>query len=561
MLFALPFAAVGVVALYLAGATLVNWQQMAGWATVPATLDTLELEEHQGDESTTFAVAATYRYTYDGRDYTNDRVAIDTFADNLGSFQQKLYSKLYLARQSATVTAFVDPNHPADAALDRSLRPLVLVFQGIFALVFGGVGFAMLFGARVGARKLADERVLQRRFPNEPWRWRKDWADGRIKGGNRVTAYFATGFATLWNLISIPAAMQVPGELASGNPVVLVVLIFPLIGVGLAVWAVRAWLSVKRFGVSTLVLQKTPVALGGRLVGTIRVEAAVPVENEFRVTLACIEHHQTSRRNRESSERILWQAESTVPRSRCQITATYSSIPIDIAVPADQPPTATADDKDRIAWRLDVRGKCPGPDYLNRFDVPVFATSETGSAVETALEPESRGAPDRHKLASLGIDYEQLPRGGEAWTFRRARHKNVAALLTAICTLFTAFTIGMLWFDAPLLFPIVFGLFDALFVWFMLDLWLTEYRVTLDDGLLTVARRGLLGRAPVEIPRAMVRSILAKRGMQAGDKLYYDVRVETTERTLTAASALPDYDVATWLARYWTSGGRAAPTT
>ncbi|HZF32135.1 MAG TPA: DUF3592 domain-containing protein [Gammaproteobacteria bacterium] len=555
-LFALPFAAVGVVALYFAGATLLDWQRMASWVPVAATLDTLALEDHQDDESTTHKVAASYRYSYGGRDYASTRVAISTLADNIGNFQSNLYSKLSVDRQRGAVTAFVDPDEPSHATLDRTLRPFLLMFQSVFALVFGGVGFGLLFGARYGARKLAAANELQRRFPTEPWRWREEWANGRVKASTRVTAYFAAGFALLWNLISLPAVFLVPKELAAGNSLVLVALLFPLIGIGLAVWAVRAWLTVKRFGTSTLVLHRTPIALGGRLVGAIRVETSVPVERAFRVELSCIEHRRSSQRDSDSSERIVWQNEWTVPRSGCQITPTYSSIPIDVPVPADQPAASPIDDPNRITWRLDISGECPGPDYWSRFELPVFATSETPSPAEVAAAPPSPASrPDRAKLESLGIRYEQLTRGGEAWTFGRARHKKVAVGLTLFCAMWTAFVVGMLWLDAPVLFPIVFGLFDALFIWFVLDLWLTEHRVTLGDGMLTVARRGLFGRAPVEIPRAMLRGIAAKRGMQAGNKLYYDVRVETDERTLTAASALPDYDVATWLAGYWMNGG------
>jgi hypothetical protein len=43
--------------------------------------------------------------------------------------------------------------------------------------------------------------------------------------------------------------------------------------------------------------------------------------------------------------------------------------------------------------------------------------------------------------------------------------------------------------------------------------------------------------------------------MQAGNKLYYDLKIDTAEGSHTAASALADYDVASWLARHWMAGG------
>jgi hypothetical protein len=83
-------------------------------------------------------------------------------------------------------------------------------------------------------------------------------------------------------------------------------------------------------------------------------------------------------------------------------------------------------------------------------------------------------------------------------------------------------------------------------------MWFTEYRVTLTGGVLILAGRGIGGgRAPVEIPLAWIRAIRAQPGMQAGRRLYYDLRVETADDSLTAAQSIADYSVAAWLARYW----------
>jgi hypothetical protein len=85
--------------------------------------------------------------------------------------------------------------------------------------------------------------------------------------------------------------------------------------------------------------------------------------------------------------------------------------------------------------------------------------------------------------------------------------------------------------------------------------WFAEYRVTLDDRLLTVARRGVAGAGKVaEIPRQWVKTVRAQRGMQAGNKLYYDLKVETADDILTAASSVADYTVASWLANHWMNG-------
>ncbi len=67
MLFALPFAAVGVGALFWSGWTLLEWREIAGWAPVPAEIIEADLEEHTDSEGdTTYEATAIYRYEYAG---------------------------------------------------------------------------------------------------------------------------------------------------------------------------------------------------------------------------------------------------------------------------------------------------------------------------------------------------------------------------------------------------------------------------------------------------------------------------------------------------------------
>jgi hypothetical protein len=586
-LFALPFAGVGVAAFCYLGFMLWTWHRMASWVPVPAEIASLELERHRGDDAVTHKVVAHYRYRFDGREYVGDRAAISSISDNLGDFQQQLYRELETARARRMAVAYVDPANPADATLNRDLRWTLAGFAALFGLVFGGVGFGLLFGARFSARKLAAQRALERRFPKEPWRWREEWKGGRIAASNRADAYGVTIFAVLWNLISFPAALFVPDATADGNWLALVALLFPAVGIGLAAWAIRSWLRVRRFELPTLVLDRLPIPLGGKLEGTVKVDMLVPVAREFKLRLNCVARRR-SRNNKGANERLLWQNEWTVPKHSCQLASTYSTIPVDVAVPDDLPPASTAQEDERIVWRLEITGKCPGPDFASTFEVPVFAVGvdrktrvdseapgparpvpapgdrlDSSQAKESARQAarttarETAPAPDPRRLESLGILYERLPQGREAWTFRRANHKGLALGLTALTLIWTGICVALRFADAPLIFPIVFGLFDVLFVWWTLHLWFAEYRVTLDEHNLTIVARGFGGTRTFKIPRRQITRVRARRGMQAGNKLYYDLKVETGNRqSRTAATSVGDYSVAEWLAEHWMSDER-----
>jgi hypothetical protein len=554
-LFALPFMAVGVAALCLALNDLWSWTQMSRWQSVPAQLESLDLTTGSTDDSTTYRVRATYRYSFAGRSYTGDRVAIDRMADNIGSFQHDLYASLRAAQAVGRVTAYVDPAQPSSATLNRDLRPLLLVFEAVFALAFGGVGVALLFGGKLGARRLAEKRELQSRYPDQPWRWRADWAAGEIRSSSRATAYGAVAFAALWNVVAIPTGIFVLPEIEHGNYAALVGLLFPIAGAGLAVWAALQWLRARRAKGATLLLQRVPIALGSRLRGTIRVDGTTDDVREFSVELSCVEKHRAHGRNGESSEKIAWQNRWTVPSEQCEMAPTYASIPLDLSVPLELPAATARDEPDEVVWLLDVSAKCRGPDLWMRFELPVFAGERALDLAPPVDEADAR--PDARTLEQLGIVYERSADGAESWTFRRARQKSAAATATAVAIAFGGAAIALWIGGAPRLFPVASGAFGALFAWAASGLWFTEYRVTLGGGLLTLARRGIAGaRAPVEIPLAWIRAIREQRGMQAGRRLYYDLAIETAEDSLIAARSIADYSVAAWLARYWQSRAR-----
>jgi hypothetical protein len=121
----------------------------------------------------------------------------------------------------------------------------------LFALVFGGAGFGVLGAIVLGRKTVAATIERARAHPDEPWLWREDWAVNHRHAG-RTAMWSGVFFAALWNLISVGAAVVVvPEALRTGNHAALLVLLFPLVGVVVAVSAIRRTLRYRRFGVSS----------------------------------------------------------------------------------------------------------------------------------------------------------------------------------------------------------------------------------------------------------------------------------------------------------------------
>ena len=182
-------------------------------------------------------------------------------------------------------------------------------FLSVFVLTFGGVGFGGIAAVLAGRRRAEEGLAREARHPEAPWLWREEWASRRIGDSSRGAMWGAWIFAALWNLISIPSAvMAVRAALREGNHLAWIALLFPIVGVGLLAWAIRATARYRRYGVSTFELTTLPAALGHSLEGLVRTPRELRPNDGFQVTLSCIRQvTRGSGKSRSTSESTLWQ--------------------------------------------------------------------------------------------------------------------------------------------------------------------------------------------------------------------------------------------------------------
>src|SRR5262249_2961640 len=103
---------------------------------------------------------------------------------------------------------------------------------------------------------------------DHPWLQRKDWSEGRIVSNTRASMRFAWVFTLLWNAVSAPLIVILPRELAR-KPIAAIGFLFPIVGVGLMVWAILITMRWRRFGPTYFEMKPLPAAPGGALQGAI----------------------------------------------------------------------------------------------------------------------------------------------------------------------------------------------------------------------------------------------------------------------------------------------------
>lgn len=112
------------------------------WAQAPATIVTSMVEQHSGSKGgSTFNVAMTFDYRYEGKTYRGTRYDFQTGSSSGRDAKQAVVDRFPPGTET---TCWVNPANPAQAVIDRNLGWWILF--GFFPLLFLGAGLGGLVG-------------------------------------------------------------------------------------------------------------------------------------------------------------------------------------------------------------------------------------------------------------------------------------------------------------------------------------------------------------------------------------------------------------------------------
>ncbi len=197
ILFAIPFASVGLFMGYEVIRALAEHQAMQRWVETPAVITRADLQVHH-DEGATYKAIAEYQYEFGGQLRQGSRVGLSTGSDNIGNFQQRVHAELQAHLSNGQpFRCFVNPAQPDQSILYRDLRWEMIAFYDIFVLMFGGFGLGALLGCIMVWRTERRRAALAVEYPDQPWFWRDDWAANEIEITSKHW-FFATATCALF---------------------------------------------------------------------------------------------------------------------------------------------------------------------------------------------------------------------------------------------------------------------------------------------------------------------------------------------------------------------------
>ncbi|MEB0030540.1 ankyrin repeat domain-containing protein [Undibacterium sp. RTI2.1] len=360
VLFGVSFTAAGIGA----GAIPLAKQIIGLWkaqnlVAVQAQIEKLSLEEHDG-ETRTYQVKAEFSYSYQALGHRSKRINIGGDSnDNIGDYQRDIYRELQRAKdQEQSVTLWVDPDDPEFAVYDRAIRWMRLLFLLPFASLFPAVGIGACWALWKIWRPSAEpvipvvtvEFAQQHQVP----------LSSLIIAPEQSGALPMGVFAVFWNLLSWPiAGVALFSSHIGNNPLILIAAIFPLVGIGMILFAVKLWFVRSCIGQPVLVTTRAPeIGLNewkasirfipplGESLGMLRTpQASYPV----RIECQCLYEDSSGE---DTSTKTLW----SLVVDEVQLAHGTSQTSFMVDFPAQLPASGAADGKNKkIIWKLVVR--------------------------------------------------------------------------------------------------------------------------------------------------------------------------------------------------------------
>ena len=441
------------------------------------------------------------------------------------------------------------------------------IAAAMFASVFALIGAGLMFGAVYGYQWQKKNETVKEANPRSPWLWRSDWAQGRALSSRRGTLYGWWVGAVLTGMLFLPmTAIAEPPMVRSRDPKAFFLIGLCLIPTALLVGALRATRRRQRYGQTYFEFATIPFSPGKRISGQIHIRLDTAVEHGIDLQLSCVRRIVTgSGKERTVSNVPLWQKQKNVPQGSLMTGPVGALIPVEFELPEEAYETNHDVPSDQLLWTLHGQADMPGVDYSDDFEIPVFRTTAKAARAAAGLG-ETDWAPEFRRQFGAGARASDSPavtppahpkvvvsttaQGATEFYFPAFRNPGRTLFLILVTAFWTFIVYFLIHTSAPLLFPVVFGCFDLLFIYGCMQGLFGRARIVVGNGKL-ISQRGTFNTGPgTEIPFGDIASVHAAAGVQnsKGWNASYTIQLTTRSgRNLRLADSIADREEARWV--------------
>ena len=361
-------------------------------------------------------------------------------------------------------------------------------------------------------------------------------------------------FAIFWNAIAFPAVVLLWDQLIAGAEWgMYLILLFPLIGIGMLLYAFHLTWGRIAYGVPLFVPDRVPSPLGGECTGRIVLKIPLLAESSVSLRISCLERTTSGTgKSRSTVEELLWLGEQEGVHAYSAGDTTGTSIPVRFTLPYDLPASYAGSGGRKTLWRLEASAAVPGVDFAATFEIPVARTDKsspelTESAVRDTRIRRSGGG--YMPPADAGIIVRRSAGGGKEYALTAGRNMKAGFGFWIIAAIWSGIVVALAVSEAPIIFPLVFGGFGLLIVYGALQVSFGESAFVVEEKTLSI-RQTLFGiMSGQKIPCSDIERITIREGARSGSTRFHGIAVvRRSGAVIRAAGLIHSRQHAEWLA-------------
>ena len=198
----------------------------------------------------------------------------------------------------------------------------------------------------------------------------KEWKSGVITSNTVSSLVLLWVISLIFALVCIPLFLQLFVQEGREHPVVFVFAIFPIVGLGFLLAAIRATMQYFKFGKSYLDLGGKVGRIGGVFEGTVRCSKRIEPQANFKARLVCSEViKRGSGKDSTTETKTLWQNEKEINHAGVDLTGGLS---VAFEIPKNCVESKDSNRSGKVSWKLSLSAPLSGVDYEAEFEVPIY---------------------------------------------------------------------------------------------------------------------------------------------------------------------------------------------
>ncbi len=430
-----------------------QWVENQNLSKVEGTLIETDLSWKPNDSGEyEYTLSAIYRYELHGK---SSAVEI-TEGDKVDSSYHYITKRNKEAiieewKSESKKTLYIDPRLPEQHQEVQEIEAVFWLLIVLLPSLFTFLGLFLIY-------KIFKSKERELKDPSKPWLEKREWQTAHITCTTVKSKRGLIYFATFWNLIVFTIFGVVINENGFKDPVLLLIAVFPVIGIFLLFNALSKIVDLAKYSTAALQLDPFPASIGGDFGGQIHFKKAIPENSTIEITLSSIKvSYSGAGDDKSRSEDLMWQKSGFAYLNQ----STLKQGEFKLKIPALLEETSLS--REGTHWTVVATVSFDKHHFSRLFQIPVYKTEQNSLVeVDSSTHPAAKSY-----AAELINDVTEFAQTGNQYSLQFPNFRILkSSILLGILIgggLLTGAVFNFINEDLPLLFTIMFFFFGFIF--------------------------------------------------------------------------------------------------